>query len=319
MSSAKYHNHFPPKELRWDRIVPLLSKTAAAIARYDSTLELIHNTEVLLSPLARKEAEMSSRIEGTQATMAEVLQYEAHGDTIELSEGKKQDIFEVINYNTAMTNAANDMKRFPICNRVVLKAHKTLMAGVRGRDKAPGKYRMAANWIGPPGCTEEQADYVPPAAPEVPALMSRWEKYINGDEQDILVQLALLHVEFEAIHPFLDGNGRLGRMLIPLYMFQKKIIRSPSFYISAYLEAHRDEYYERLRAVSRDGDWTGWCIFFLNALRAQADNNLEKAKRIIALYDDHKRRIPQLTHSQHGITVLDAIFTRPIFALAISR
>lgn len=144
--------------------------------------------------------------------------------------------------------------------------------------------------------------------------MGRWERFIHADAPDKLVQLALLHAEFEALHPFLDGNGRLGRMFVPLFLFNVGLLRSPMFYISAYLEARRDEYYERLLAISRDGDWTGWCIFFLEAMKKQAEENLQKAGAILELYEVEKANFVEWTHSQHAIRALDFIFVHPIFS-----
>jgi hypothetical protein len=169
------------------------------------------------------------------------------------------------------------------------------------------------NWIGPAGCTVEQARFVPIGADKLPDAMSAWERYLHSDAPDRLVQVAILHAEFEALHPFLDGNGRLGRMLVPLFLWQNGVIQRPMFYVSAFLEAHRDEYYERLLAVSRDGDWTGWCHFFLTAIKAQAEENQRKAADILALYERMKRELADLTRSQYAIRALDWIFERPIF------
>ena len=154
---------------------------------------------------------------------------------------------------------------------------------------------------------------MPIGADKLPDAMSAWERYIHGDAPDRLVQLAVLHAEFEALHPFLDGNGRLGRMLVPLFLWQHNLIRSPMFYISAYFEARRDTYYDGLRAVSRDDDWTGWCRFFLEAVRAQAEENLIKTRDILNLYESMKDRMVNITRSQYAIRVLDWIFERPIF------
>jgi Fic family protein len=179
----------------------------------------IPNAQVLLSPLTSQEAVLSSRIEGTQATLGEVLEFEA---TKEPASGdKRDDIQEVLNYRQAMRHAVNAMKTLPLSQRVVRDAHRVLMHGVRGEKKAPGEYRRTQNWIGPPGCRVEQARFVPPAADRLPDLMSAWEKYLHGAASDRLVQLAILHAEFEAIHPFLDGNGRLGRLLVPLFLVDK--------------------------------------------------------------------------------------------------
>ena len=208
------------------------------------------------------------------------------------------------------------LKELPLCQRVLKEAHQVLMEGVRGRGKAPGDYRKIPNWIGLPGCTVEEARYVPISSDRLPAAMDRWEKFIHSDVPDRLVQLSMLHAEFEALHPFLDGNGRLGRMFVPLFLYNIKALKSPTFYISAYLEAHRDEYYERLLAVSRDGDWTGWCMFFLTALTEQAKENHDKATAILNLYDSEKNRILDLTRSRFAIKALDFIFKRPIFPVS---
>ena len=184
------------------------------------------------------------------------------------------------------------LEKLPVCQRVVRGAHRVLLSGVRGEGKSPGDYRRIANWIGPPGCTVEEATFVPVGADKLPAAMSAWERYVNRDDApDRLVQLAVLHAEFEALHPFLDGNGRLGRMLVPLFLWQCGLIGQPMFYVSAYFEARRDAYYEGLLAVSRDDDWTGWCRFFLKAVRAQAEENLTKARGILDLYEDMKGRV----------------------------
>jgi Fic family protein len=196
---------------------------------------------------------------------------------------------------------------------VIRQAHLELLSGVRGQNKSPGEYRRVPNWIGPPGCTLETAHFVPIGADKLPEAMSVWERYLHGDAPDRLVQLAILHAEFEALHPFLDGNGRLGRMLVPLFLWQAKLIQRPMFYISAYFEAHRDIYYEKLLAVSRDDDWTGWCRFFLEAVRAQAEDNLAKARAILDLYEAMKRKVPGMTRSQYAVHALDWFFQRPIF------
>ncbi len=188
-----------------------------------------------------------------------------------------------------------------------------MLRGVRGEGKAPGKYRRIPNWISPPDCSIEDARFVPIDANQLPDAMSAWERYIHAEVPDKLVQLAILHAEFEALHPFLDGNGRLGRMIVPLFLWQAGIIRAPMFYISAYFEAHREAYYEGLLAVSRDDDWTGWCQFFLEAIRRQAEDNLAKAQSIIELYAAMKDQVISLTRSQFAIYALDWAFQRPIF------
>lgn len=312
MSPVKYHKgKFPPTNLDWPRLLPLIGPANAAVARYEGMLHGIPNAHVLLSPLTSQEAVLSSRIEGTQATLGEVLEFEAAEDTA--SGEKRNDIQEVINYRKAMQHAVSMLEKLPLSQRVVRKTHEVLMQGVRGQNRAPGKYRRIQNWIGPNGCTAEQARFLPPNAQIVPDLMSAWEKYLHSKVPDKLVQLAILHVEFEAIHPFLDGNGRIGRLLVPLFLVSKKILSSPDFYISEYLEAKRELYYDRLHAVSFDGDWTGWCVFFLKALTEQAKNNEIKAKKIQELYESKKSWIVKASRSRYAVNALDWFFNRPIF------
>lgn len=312
--AVHYHaGAFPPTVLDWPRLIPLLGPTAAAVARYDGTLAAIPNAAVLLSPLTTQEAVLSSRIEGTQATMGEVLEFEAEGDTRGVSVERKADIQEVLNYRKAMRASEQLLDTLPICQRVICEAHKVLLSGVRGEGSSPGVYRRIPNWIGPPGCTIDEARFVPISADRLPEAMGRWERYLHEDVADKLVQLAVLHAEFEALHPFLDGNGRLGRMLVPLFMWRTGLIQRPMFYISAHFEAHRDEYYERLLSVSRDGDWTGWSRFFLEAVRDQAEENLSKTRAILGLYESMKQQVVAATRSQYAIHALDWIFGRPIF------
>lgn len=313
MAPVRYHEgRFPPTGIEWTSLIPLLGPVAAAVARYDGMLAAVPNPGVLLAPLSTQEAVLSSRIEGTQATVGEVFEYEAGQEAV--SEPRREDIREVLNYRAAMRKAEHLLENLPFSQRVVRNAHEVLLAGVRGQHRAPGEFRRIPNWIGPPGCTIETARFIPIGAEKLPEAMSAWERYIHDDQPDKLVQLAVLHAEFEALHPFLDGNGRLGRMMVPLFLWQAGLIRHPTFYISAYFEARRDAYYDGLLAVSRDNNWTEWCRFFLDAIRTQAEDNLAKAQAILALYEDMKRRVPEMTRSQYSIRALDWIFERPVFS-----
>lgn len=308
-----YHvGKFPPDTLQWESLIPHLGTAAAAVARYDGVLAAIPNPNVLLSPLTTQEAVLSSRIEGTQATMGEVLEYEADAG-VDISDARREDIHEVLNYRRAMRLAEDRLRKLPLSLRLIREIHEVLLDGVRGQGRAPGRFRTLPNWIGPPGCAIEDARFVPIAADELPRAMNIWESYMHEEAPDRLVQLALLHAEFEALHPFLDGNGRLGRILVPLFLWQRELIRQPMFYLSAYLEANRDEYYERLLAVSRDDDWTGWCRFFLLGITEQAEDNLRKAQEILSLYERLKPRVVDWTRSQYAIQALDWLFDRPIF------
>jgi len=313
-SPVQYHyGKFPPTDIDWSRLIPLIGPANAALARYDGTLAAIPNASVLLSPLTTQEAVLSSRIEGTQATMGEVLEFEAEGESTKISQDRKADINEVLNYRKSMWHAVELLNELPLCQRVIKEAHRILLTGVRGYGKASGEYRKIPNWIGPPGCTIEEAKFVPISAEQLQEAMNKWEKYIHEDTPDHLVQLAIIHAEFEALHPFLDGNGRLGRMCVPLFMHKIGLIHAPMFYISAYFEKNRDEYYERLLVISRDDNWTGWCEFFLNAILHQARENQVKVSKILKLYEDKKNQIVELSHSQYSIHALDFIFSRPIF------
>ena len=308
-----YHNvRFPPGDyLDWKSLIPFIGPAAAALARFDGVLAAIRNQRILLTPLTTQEAVLSSRIEGTQATMGEVFQYEA-GEKPSSPE-RVDDIQEVLNYRAAMRQAENSLKTLPLSQRVIKEAHAILMSGVRGRGKSSGEYRRSPNWIGPHDCSIDDARFVPIESNQIPVAMSNWEKYIHREPLDRLVQLAILHAEFESLHPFLDGNGRLRRMFVPLFLWQVNILHAPMFYISAYLEANRNSYYESLLAVSRDDDWTEWCKIFLEAIRVQADNNLNIAQGILDLYDSIKSELVPLTQTKYAIHALDFAFSQPIF------
>ena len=312
---VRYHlGKFPPPELDWRRLIPLIGPASAALARYDGLLSAVPNAFVLLSPLTTQEAVLSSRIEGTQATMAEVLEYEAGGNVDTVDAEKGGDIQEILNYRRAMREAVNSMNELPLCQRLMKQIHATLLSGVRGDDKARGNYRTIQNYIGAPGCSVEEARFVPISPNLLVEGMGRWEKYLHASAPDRLVQLAIVHAEFESLHPFLDGNGRLGRMLLPLFLFERNLLHAPTFYLSEYLESNREEYYDRLLAVSRDDDWTGWCAFFLIAMAEQASQNEVKTRQILALYEAKKEWMASTTHSQHAIAALDFIFDTPVFS-----
>ena len=304
---------FPPDDrIEWKRLVPSIGPTAAALARFDEALGSVPRRRALVTRLlAIREGVYSSRIEGIRATVTEVLQFE--GDQLLVSSRRPLDIQEVLDCRTALLHAEEAMATLPLCQRVIKDAHRVLMRGLRGQRKAPGEYRKVPSWIGPPGCKPEDARFVPIEASALPSGMNTWEHYIYEDVPDRLAQLAVLHAEFEALHPFLDGNGRLGRMLVPLFLWQIGIIREPVFCISPWLEAHRSEYYHRLQAVSGEDDWTGWCLFFLDALRSQAEDDLARADAILRLYDVMKSRFVDVARSQHAISALDWVMGRPFF------
>ena len=312
---VQYHlGKFPPKDLDWQKLIPLIGPANASLASYGSLLRAIPNPHILLSPLITQEAVLSSKIEGTHVTIGEVLEIEAIGKSSNLTQNKRDDAEEVMNYRSAMLSCVGEMEQRLFSQHMLRAAHALLMKGVRGRDKSPGSYRNEQNWIGPKGCTLENASFVPVAPESLASGMDMWEKYFNStNEPDILVQLAIIHAEFESLHPFKDGNGRLGRMIIPLFLYNRALLLGPDFYMSGYLEANRDEYQKRLRSISRDGLWTDWCVFFLNGIQHQAVENERKAKAILNLYGTLKERVKDLTHSQHAVTALDFIFKFPFF------
>lgn len=313
--AVAYHlGAFPPKKLEWEALIPLIGPANAAVARYEGVLSSIPNPDVLLSPLTSQEAVLSSRIEGTQATLGEVLKFEAEGMLDDESTPERADMREVLNYRMALHEATRLMSELPLSQRLVKATHKVLMNGVRGRNKDPGEYRKIPNWIGPEGSAIEQARFVPCSADVLDHCMDAWEKYIHFDAPDRLVQLAILHAEFEAIHPFLDGNGRLGRLMVPLFLYAHGLLSRPNFYLSGYLETNRDEYYDRLLAISRDGDWTGWCAFFLRGVTAQAHENIDKAQAIVKLHQERRDWMVDATRSQYAVRALDWMFKRPIFS-----
>lgn len=299
-----------PPDLDWVSLVSLIGSANAALARYDGLLQGIVNPEILLAPLTLQEAVLSSRIEGTQASLSEVLKHEAGEQYEEL---KEQDIQEIVNYRKALVVGEERLKERPLSLNLIKEVHNVLLDSVRGHNRGRGEFRRIQNWIGPPGCSIEQATYVPPDPSRLMAYLDAWEKYIHHEEKDTLVQLAILHAQFEIIHPFLDGNGRIGRVLIPLFLTEKRVLSRPMFYLSAYLEAKRDQYYAGLRGITVDGNWRAWVEFFLQAIIRQAKENTDKAIRIQNLYNVMKQNVVDTTRSQYALATLDALFARPIF------
>ena len=303
-------NTLPLEGLDYERLVTLVGDANAELARYDGLLQGIVNPSVMLSPLTNEEAVLSSKIEGTQATVDEVLKQEA-GITQEGE--KKDDIQEIINYRRALHSAQHHLNERPITLSFVCQLHKILLNSVRGQDKTPGEFRKDQNWIGEYGCEIEQASFIPPNPLQLQDHLEAWQKYMTNNDIDLLLQTAVVHAQFELLHPFKDGNGRIGRILIPLFLYQKKKLSQPMFYLSSYLEANREEYYARLQNISREGDWNSWIAFFLKATTEQAKSNNAKLKSIMRLYDSMKLQIHEISHSQYTVHLLDAIFDRPIF------
>jgi Fic family protein len=305
----------PLEGLDWKRLIPALGNANRALAHYNGILYALPNPAILLSPLTTQEAVLSSRIEGTQATLGEVLKFEA-GERIP-DEGKRHDIQEILNYRRALRKAEAELKTRPFNLNLLLTLHEILLDSIRGRNEGRGRFRTVQNWIGKPGCRIEEAEFVPPEPGNVRELMDNWEKYYHADEPDLLVQLAIVHAQFETIHPFVDGNGRLGRILIPLFLFEKGVLAKPMFYLSTYLEAHREQYFDRLRDLREPGNWEAWIAFFLHAMVEQAKANADTARQILELYGRMKERIIELTHSQYAVPLLDHLFKQPVFQSSV--
>ena len=300
----------PLEDLDCSSLIGLVGTANRAIARYDGMLQSVVNPAILLSPLTTREAVLSSKIEGTQATLDEVLEHEA-GRMYD--EEKTKDIQEIVNYRKALTLGGESLRERPIKLSLLQGLHKLLMDTVRGQDKSPGEFRVKQNWLGPYGCKIEEASFVPPNPLQLRDHLEAWERYVGSDDVDVLIQTAVVHAQFEIIHPFEDGNGRIGRLLIPLFLYQKNVLGSPMFYLSEYLEQHRSTYYQCLAGISRDNNWESWIRFFLTAVAEQSKSNLTKVQRTLSLYDRMKHEITEITHSQHSIRLLDAIFDRPVF------
>lgn len=301
----------PIDKISWEPLIPLIGEANRCIAKYDGILYGIPNPTVLLAPFATQEAVLSSRIEGTRATLGDVLRYDAGEEP--KKDSYKVDVREITNYRTALHHAQSSLDSKPFNLNLLLELHNILLDSVRGENKAKGAFRPVQNWIGVPNSTIEQAEFVPPEPSIVKECMYNWEKYYHLERPDPLVQLAILHAQFEIIHPFLDGNGRLGRMIIPIFLYEKKIIHAPMFYISAYFEKNREAYYSSLRKLGQPGNWNQWIAFFLQACVDQSQNNAETAKKIMHLYEQLKGQILEITRSQYSVPLLDRIFSKPIF------
>lgn len=272
-----FHPDPLPPQLHWsDTLVRALSEADRLLGQLAGEGRRLPNPHVLMRPFIRREAVLSSRIEGTQATLGELLAAEA-GAVVARS---PDDLREVGNYVAALEHGMARLKTMPLGLRLVREVHEKLMRGVRGDHATPGEFRRSQNWIGPAGCTLADAHYIPPPPPAMMDCLGAWEKFMHERMLPPLVQIALAHYQFEAIHPFLDGNGRVGRLLIALFLIEREILPSPLLYLSAFFEATRRDYYDGLSGVSRRGDWAGWLAYFLRGVARQSEDALSRARRI---------------------------------------
>ena len=300
-----------PPPLAWDeRLTVSLSSADRAIGRLAGEGRRLPNPHLLIRPLVRKEAVLSSRIEGTQATLGELLAAEA-GAAVERSPA---DLREVGNYVAALEYGLERVETLPVSLRLMREMHERLMRGVRGDMSAPGEFRRSQNWIGPPGCTLNDAIYVPPPPLELMACLNVWERFLYDQTLPPLVHAALVHSQFEAIHPFLDGNGRVGRLVITLLLIEREVIPSPLLYLSAYFEATREEYYGRLLGVSERGEWEEWLTYFLRGVTLQSEDAVTRIQRIDDLFSQWKRQA-SVGRSRFPERALDLFIENPYWTV----
>ena len=267
-------------------IVKKLVEANRDLVRRDTAAKLIPNVELFISMYVRKEALISSQIEGTQCALDDVLDPEVDGK-------KKLDVGDVINYVRACTYAIGRLEKLPLCNRLLREIHQELLTGVRGHEKNPGEFRRSQNWIGAANCTLKEARYIPPNVEDMNAALTDLERYMNeGDDYDPLIRIALIHYQFETIHPFLDGNGRVGRLMILLYLMEQGYISKPIIYVSYFLKKNRIEYYDRISEVRRSGNYEQWVGFFLEAVSAAAKDSLITVEKLSALHEDNIEKLP---------------------------
>ncbi len=299
----------PTIELNKD-IVDILVKANKQIALLEGIATRIPNMDLFISMYVRKEALMSSQIEGTQATLEDVLDPN-------LEENTNRPVGDVVNYIKATDFAINKLKEIPLCNRLIKQAHEVLLSGIRGENKSPGEFRHSQNWIGAAGCNLQNARFVPPNVVDMNEAMSDVEKYINvEDDLDMLIRAGLIHYQFETIHPFLDGNGRIGRLLITLFLMEKKVLTTPALYISYFLKKNRIEYYDRMSEVRLKGNYEQWVKFFLEAVYESAKDATETIDKLVALHDKNCIKIETLgRRAKNVMRVFEYLEANPIIEI----
>jgi Fic family protein len=311
--AVKYHyDQFPPQNINYGHFIQELVNAASALARFDQMLKNLHNTEILLAPLRNQEAVISSRIEGTISTMDEILQYEADHNGVGAATAKA-DVIETILYQRALTNAQGALASgYNFSLSFIKQMHQQLLYLGRGADKSPGELKKEQNYLADK--RKKDIQFIPISPEKLDEGLDKLFDFINtADEIPPLVKTAIMHLEFEALHPFKDGNGRIGRMLITLNLWRAGLLAQPHFYISGYFEDHKEEYIEQMRAVSQTNDWNEWIKFFLLAVESQAIYNLEIAERIKNLYEKIKIEFSELLSSKWNMEIVDFIFTYPVF------
>lgn len=288
----------------------LLSEADRSLGRLDGIGSVLPNPNLFVAMYVRQEAVLSSQIEGTQSTLEDVLQFEIDAKGNDLP----KDVEEVVNYVRAMNYGLRRLDELPLSLRLIREIHSELLEGVRGAHRAPGEFRGSQNWIGPAGATLETATFVPPPVLEMHQALDKFEKFLHDDSLPVLIQTGLAHAQFETIHPFLDGNGRVGRLLITLLLCQRKVLHQPLLYFSHYLKGHRAEYYDRLTAIRNDGNWEGWLKFFLRGVAEVSGEANKTARRIFALRGEHHLAINKEMGSSAGtgLRLLDYLYEQPM-------
>jgi cell filamentation protein, protein adenylyltransferase len=309
-----------PLPATFDRELALLNALSAAdrsLGELAGVGRLLPNPDLLIDPFIRREAVLSSKIEGTQATITDVYAFEAEQSGGARRRPPTGDVQEVINYISAMSYGLRRIHELPISLRLLKELHGRLMKGVRGEDKQPGEFRHSQNWIGAPNCLLADASYVPPPISEMEVALSELELYVHATEEldPPLLRLAMIHAQFEMIHPFMDGNGRIGRLLISLLLVHWNILPLPLLYLSAFFERERDLYYERLQALSAEGDWAGWFVFFLRGVESQARDAAERAKRLQDLQAEWRGRFSAARSSALLLKLVDYLFQAPVITV----
>ena len=293
-----------------DHLNALLIQSNIDLAKLSAVADLIPDEDLFISMYVRKEALISSQIEGTQCTLDDIL------DPVGAA-NSNLDVVDVINYVNALRFAIDRMNTLPLCCRLLREIHQVLMAGVRGEEKNPGEFRRSQNWIGPANCTLKEARYIPPNVTDMDQAMSDLEKYMNEDgSYDPLIQAALIHYQFETIHPFLDGNGRIGRLLILLYLMDRGKINKPVLYVSYFLKKNQLEYYDRIGEVRRSGHYEQWVRFFLEAVDRAAEDALNSIYKLKALHDENMRKLPKTGRSKAVIKLFQYVEQHPIIDIS---
>jgi len=306
-------NPLPPRlDLAW-KLVMQNSEADRALGELEGVARTLPNPHLLIGPFVRREAVLSSRIEGTQASLSDLFLFEASKE----KKPQPPDVREVANYVMALEFGLARLKELPISLRLIAEIHEKLMSGVRGEHMTPGEYRRSQNWIGPPGCTLMEATFVPPPVEEMKQALDRFEKYLHEpSELPPLIRLAIVHYQFEAIHPFLDGNGRVGRLLLTFLLCAEGLLSQPLLYLSAFFEHHRQEYYRLLLGVSQSGIWNEWVSFFLRGVSEQSRDALKRSNRLLDLRQEYREKLQSARASALLLQLVDELFSYPAITVA---